>query len=634
MNATGFMNNNLPNKRKQRFYLVIKLLVLILLVLLLIRFCTKDKPVVQSDQEQKPVVVTEVVNVQDEWSPDLQEEQQVIEEAQVPQMERQEEFSIPVQTDQQEDSPVDLVQEKEELIHSKDERSFDSQEEIKVLSEGKVEAAIQSEQPKISTNDSVTKEDLVEAKNIVQRKELPSKVNRYHPYFAMGGVKFFNHPERAATTYDIFLPLFQDLNWLIFTDLRIFNRTEKPFEGNVHLGYRYLFPETKQIIGVYGSFDRKKTAYGNYFSQVTIGGEYWRNRLFLGGNLYFPIGTKKRSIGVAEEFYYKGHRFLCQGYEEAIRGVDAEIGISITENLIGYLGGYYFRGWDVKDMHGVSARVDYRLYPHVGKRWLRVFDGAELRAGVKKDTSRGLGLLGFVELKLKIGLSSHSNHELSPFVRHMVDLPRRDPDIVTADYNVVKVEEIRRRQALQLADGSVEVLDEELDDSWWPAWWPAWLNARNVLIGTGVVVATVVVGGVVYYYGYPLYTSWKDSLGNAPPVEEIELKEFPPRTFVSGKENVESQQEFSVKPNDTVVPKSNGQQQVPLKKPSKFKRVRDVFERQSQKNKNLGYDVRNSQRWFRGQTKFFSFNSLSKLTGSIIGKIASNFFQGTDKENK
>ena len=68
------------------------------------------------------------------------------------------------------------------------------------------------------------------------------------------------------------------------------------FEGNVHLGYRRLFSESGQLIGIYGSFDRRRSPYRNYFNQVMVGGEYWRNRWFLGGNFYHPLGRKKRSI--------------------------------------------------------------------------------------------------------------------------------------------------------------------------------------------------------------------------------------------------------------------------------------------------------------------------------------------------
>ena len=285
-----------------------------------------------------------------------------------------------------------------------------------------------------------------EGKKIIQEQiHSPSqettflRANRYHPYFSMGGVKFFNHPQKAATTYDLFIPLWQDSNWLSFTDLRIFNRTEKPFEGNIHLGYRYLFPETKQIAGIYGSFDRKRTVYGHYFNQALLGGEYWRHDWFFGGNFYIPVGVKKRITGESKPFHYEKRpvfRVSHQYYEETTRGLDGEIGYAFRKNLIGYLGGFYFKGENTKAIKGPRVRIDYLFYPQSGKKLLGIFDGAELRTGVKKDASRGTTC--FIELKAKIGLSSHSHQNLSSFEYHMIDLLRRDPDIITSQYNVIQ----------------------------------------------------------------------------------------------------------------------------------------------------------------------------------------------------
>ena len=84
--------------------------------------------------------------------------------------------------------------------------------------------------------------------------------NIYQPYFELGGAKYFNQAAAAAGIYDLFIPLYQQTeNHLLFTNLRIFDRSGNAFEGNVHIGYRRLYPNSEQMVGVYGSFDRKRS---------------------------------------------------------------------------------------------------------------------------------------------------------------------------------------------------------------------------------------------------------------------------------------------------------------------------------------------------------------------------------------
>jgi hypothetical protein len=84
----------------------------------------------------------------------------------------------------------------------------------------------------------------------------------YLPHLELSGAKFFNLDKSSwAAGIDMFLPLWQtnDRYHLTFTHARLFDRSSKFFEGNLHLGYRYLSEDKSRLHGVYGAFDRSRS---------------------------------------------------------------------------------------------------------------------------------------------------------------------------------------------------------------------------------------------------------------------------------------------------------------------------------------------------------------------------------------
>jgi hypothetical protein len=261
----------------------------------------------------------------------------------------------------------------------------------------------------------------------------------YLPYFQGGGTRFFNvKGSSSAAEIDFFVPLWQLPTKLIFTDVRLYDRSGKPFEGNIHLGYRHLLTERQYLYGVYGSFDRKRSILGNYFNQITLGVECWLGELFIGGNFYQPIGSTSKFMGIAwEGAYYKqiheniGKVEVSQDkkYEKAMSGADIEVGYEITKGLTGYVGGYYFRAKNIDSIYGPKAKLFYDLSLDNGKRILGVFDKSGLEAGVQSDKSRGT--IWHSSVNFRLGLLPKKNSNLQGVARHMVDLVRRDVDIVS-----------------------------------------------------------------------------------------------------------------------------------------------------------------------------------------------------------
>ena len=267
--------------------------------------------------------------------------------------------------------------------------------------------------------------------------------DKYQPYFELGGIKYFNQYTKGAGVYDLFLPLIQKENRLIFTALRIFDRTGSSFEGNVHIGYRKLYPVTKQLFGIYGAFDRKRSSFDNNFNQLTLGLEYWSDRWFVGGNVYKPIFVVKKRIleqfsGVPSHMQQVSkslsvtadvnHQVYC---ERALPGIDAEVGYSITDWFTSYVGGYYFHASDASTVAGPKMRLTYNYNKPYG-RILGIIDAINLEAGVQHDKPRRT--TAYIGIKLKVGLTNlEKPSNLSGFEKHMVDLVRRDPDIVISD---------------------------------------------------------------------------------------------------------------------------------------------------------------------------------------------------------
>ena len=268
-------------------------------------------------------------------------------------------------------------------------------------------------------------------------QEGDNSVNSYQPYLQVGGTRFFNVRSKAAAGFDFFIPLWQSPSELVFSDIRFYDRSGKPFEGNLHLGYRHLSPDSENLYGIYGAFDRKRSELGNYFNQLTFGAEFWHKNLFIGGNYYQPIGSKSKSISNQESAslrdagpVYKNIWITeSQQDEKAMRGADAEVGYEFIRGLTGYVGGYYFKAKNTPTVFGPKAKLSYDWSLDNGKRILGIFDKFGLEAGIQKDKPRGT--TGYISANFRVGLLTDKQSNLQGVARHMIDLVQRDVDVVS-----------------------------------------------------------------------------------------------------------------------------------------------------------------------------------------------------------
>ena len=115
---------------------------------------------------------------------------------------------------------------------------------------------------------------------------------RYAPNLNIAAYYLGNNDANFAGDYQVFVPLWQRPYQLVFGNFRFYDKTGTPQEMNGTIGYRAMLRED-QLLGFYGGYDLLKTEDGNQFHQLTAGVEYWRNKFFVGGNIYVPIGDKK-----------------------------------------------------------------------------------------------------------------------------------------------------------------------------------------------------------------------------------------------------------------------------------------------------------------------------------------------------
>ncbi|HBC71971.1 MAG TPA: hypothetical protein DCZ38_04255, partial [Coxiellaceae bacterium] len=310
----------------------------------------------------------------------------------------------------------------------------------------------------IASSNGIVRDVIREKKNVKRRAD--DSGNKYLPYLQVGGTRFFNGQSSVAAGIDLFVPILQSPNKLVFTDVRFYDRTGKSFEGNIHLGYRQLL-EKENLYGVYGAFDRKRSEFGNYFNQMTFGAEFWHKNLFVGGNFYQPVGSKSKLTNLSQSaeldrVFNNIWITTNKQYEKAMAGGDIEVGYEFVKGLIGYVGGYYFQAKDTNTICGPKARLSYDYYLENGKRILEIFDKLGLETGVQRDLPRGT--TWYLSVNFRVGLLPNKHANLQGVARHMVDLVRRDVDIVSKETTAEKERKVFER------DGKIVLLVDRKPD--------------------------------------------------------------------------------------------------------------------------------------------------------------------------
>ncbi len=255
---------------------------------------------------------------------------------------------------------------------------------------------------------------------------------------------------RSLARFDALIPLRQTSNTLFFSDLRYIESSGPGLEGNLGLGYRSLRHDLPVlggdwILGGYAFFDRRKTSFENYFSQLTFGGELMTIDWSFRANGYLPekegyvVRTRSTpdpgpTLSGTTVIGSVGGTSLADK-EWALPGFDLEFGYRIqtipNHALWLYAGYFHFDRAETPRISGPRARIEYRM--HELFNWI----GSQMTLGVevREDDIAGTDGLVLARLSIPIGKTSKT---LMGLEQRMMEFIQRDVDVVT----LVNVEEV------------------------------------------------------------------------------------------------------------------------------------------------------------------------------------------------
>ena len=281
----------------------------------------------------------------------------------------------------------------------------------------------------------------------------PKDSAKWLPYASVGGGV---GDATAGAQANLFVPVWQDLDSLLFVRLGVGTQTRDNQIANFGLGYRTKV-DPEWIVGFYGGFDASHTKYGHTFTQGTIGAELmsadWDVRI----NGYLATSDKFKAVADKFSLYVHDTRIaILQGQEGSYSGFDGEVGYRIyaTDNadFRVFAGGFSFSR---NDAHAISSGrsfdFSYRdITGPMGRAEVDIYDldalGAQSRVTISGQISHDdvRGTSGYVGASLRIPLGAGwgaGGQALDDLDRRMVD-PVRGQDNVLTQWDYTKPEPV------------------------------------------------------------------------------------------------------------------------------------------------------------------------------------------------
>ncbi|PJI42530.1 MAG: hypothetical protein CTR53_05765 [Ferrovibrio sp.] len=259
--------------------------------------------------------------------------------------------------------------------------------------------------------------------------------------------------KRSLSEADLFIPVAQSADTLLFANLRLRMDDNDSNEGNYGLGVRHML-ESGWNLGAYGYFDRRRTEYDNHFNQVTLGVEALSQDWDLRANYYAPVGRRSHNIDSLNTAEVSGTTVIFRGGEErSMGGFDAEVGrrvplfdASADRQFRIFGGAYHFSESGVEDISGPRARAEL-TFDSVPYLW----EGSRFSIGAEWQHDDPRGSQGFLTARLRIPFQVYGRpaSTLTPMERRMADPVVRDIDVVSQAGQFSAPE-----TATQLANGS------------------------------------------------------------------------------------------------------------------------------------------------------------------------------------
>ena len=241
--------------------------------------------------------------------------------------------------------------------------------------------------------------------------------------------------KRALGEADLFIPVAQSTDTLLFANLRLRMDDNDGNEGNYGLGVRHML-DSRWNLGAYGYYDRRRSEYGNYFNQATFGVEALSQDWDARANYYAPVGRRSYQIDSLNAAEISGTSVVFRGGEErSMGGFDAELGwrvpvfdVNDGKALRVYGGGYRFTEDNMPAIEGPRFRAEM-TFDSTPYLW----DGSRFSLGAEWQHDDPRGSQGFLTARLRIPLQVYGkpSSQLTPMERRMSDPIQRDIDVVS-----------------------------------------------------------------------------------------------------------------------------------------------------------------------------------------------------------
>ena len=256
--------------------------------------------------------------------------------------------------------------------------------------------------------------------------------------------------DRNIGEAELFIPVHQSEDAMVFVDIRGMLDNQSSEEGNVGIGYRKILDDKylgqKWIVGGYGFADVRSTKANNKFYQATIGAEALSEDWDLRTNVYIPESSEDTVAGTANvSAAVIGTEIRLTGTdnirERALPGIDAEVGfkLPVFEDRIDalriYGGGFHFDADGYENVSGPRGRLEmsWDNVATFGEN-SRLTLGAEVQHDDVRDTT------AFGIARLRIPFQTFNNKikrpSLSPLEKRMTETIVRDVDIVSGQETV------------------------------------------------------------------------------------------------------------------------------------------------------------------------------------------------------
>ena len=249
----------------------------------------------------------------------------------------------------------------------------------------------------------------------------PTKATYYSPQVELNA-KVGNH--RHLGRAGLLIPVLQDNNNLLFTEIIGMRDTRANTEGNFGLGYRHLY-RNLGIWGIYGFYDLRKTKIKNMLHQWTAGMEWLGENYEVRGNVYipkhkeFPFNSATSSTIVKQAALFSYVEKTKKSVEKPLGGFDIELGHNLPQlkDLYGFVRYYRLSSHGNNTVNGIELRGEYQLLP-----WLK------LEGNYSYDKLRKSNYFAGISLSFNLG---NNNEPLNTLEKKMTKMPIRDIDVVT-----------------------------------------------------------------------------------------------------------------------------------------------------------------------------------------------------------